>query len=384
MSKRLIFLVTAIFLLALASSGCSKPVPPQGGFEKPIKIGLILPMKGELENYGLLCKNAIDLAVDDVNSKGGVLGRKIEIFPGDDSSNENVAASIAAQFAQVQKVSAIVGPYTNQSAISAGPYANRLGVPMIAIRASEPNITQIGSYVFRACYVDKYQGTVLARFTERDLKLKKAAAIYNSGDPGAKDLIDNFKQEFEKLGGKVESVQVYDINATDFTAQVNEVAKTSPEVILLPDFEDKAGLIMKQVAEKGIKCTFLGTDLWNGENLLKIAGDVAVGSYFTAHFSPEDPDARVQEFVDLYQSDYGNKPGPSAALSYDAISLVIEAIKRANSDDPKKIRDALATIRGFKGVTGTFSFDEERNPKKGGTILKLEKDAQVFVKRIDP
>ncbi len=384
MSKRLyaLFIVISLFILAL--SGCSKPVPPQGGFEKPIKIGLILPMKGNLETYGTLCKNAIDIAVEEVNDKGGISGRKIEVLPGDDTANEKVAASITNQYVDIQKVSAIIGPYTTQSSTLAAPVANKAGVPMITIRASDPNITQIGNYIFRACYVNTYQGTILGRFAGQDLKLKRVAVMYNTSNPDAKTLIDNFKQELGKSGGILVGEQSYDPNTTDFTAQVSEVAKAGPDAILLTDFDSKDGLIIKKAADMGVKCTFLGTDLWNPENLLKVAGDAAVGSYFTAHFSPNDPDKKVQEFVELYKSDYGTKPGPSAALSYDAISLVIEAIKRANSSDPGKIRDALANIKNFKGATGTFSFDKDRNPKKGGTILKIEQNAQVFVKHVEP
>lgn len=384
MSKRLyaLFIVISLFILAL--SGCSKPVPPQGGFEKPIKIGLILPMKGNLETYGTLCKNAIDIAVEEVNDKGGISGRKIEVLPGDDTANEKVAASITNQYVDIQKVSAIIGPYTTQSSTLAAPVANKAGVPMITIRASDPNITQIGNYIFRACYVNTYQGTILGRFAGQDLKLKRVAVMYNTSNPDAKTLIDNFKQELGKSGGILVGEQSYDPNTTDFTAQISEVAKTGPDAILLTDFDSKDGLIIKKAADMGVKCIFLGTDLWNPENLLKVAGDAAVGSYFTAHFSPNDPDKKVQEFVELYKSDYGTKPGPSAALSYDAISLVIEAIKRANSSDPGKIRDALANIKNFKGATGTFSFDKDRNPKKGGTILKIEQNAQVFVKHVEP
>jgi branched-chain amino acid transport system substrate-binding protein len=232
--------------------------------------------------------------------------------------------------------------------------------------------------------VDTYQGTILGRFAGRDLKAKKAAVIYNSGDEDAKTLINNFKQEIEKSGGKVETVQSYDSKTTDFTSQLSEVEKVKPDVVLLPDFEDKAGQIIKKAAKMGIKTTYLGTDFWNVANLVKIAGKAAVGSYLTDHFSPEDPNPRVQKFVDLYDGDYGARPGPSAALSYDAISLVAEAMKKANSSDPERIRAALASIKNFKGVTGTYSFDDNRNPIKGGVILKVLEDGQTFEKRIEP
>lgn len=384
MRKRLLVSVALCVLAAILISGCSEPVPVKNVSSEKIKIGLILPQKGDFATYGLLCKNAIDLAVDEVNSRGGIAGRDIEAIPGDDASIANVAASITQQYTQIQKVSAIVGPYTTESSLTGAPVANRDGVPMIAIRASEPSVTQIGKYIFRACYVDIYQGTLLGQFAGKDLKAKKAAVIYNTDDQDAKLLIDNFKNKLKEYGCKVESVQTYDGKVNDYTSLVKELGVVRPDVVLLPDFEDRAGLIIKEIAKAGIKTTFLGTDLWKADNLIKIAGKDAEGSYFSSHFSPEDPNKTVQEFVDLYEGDFGIKPGPTAALAYDAMNLVIEAMKQSKSTEPAKIRDALANIRNFKGVTGTFKFDEDRNPIKGGVILKVERDGVVFEKRIEP
>jgi branched-chain amino acid transport system substrate-binding protein len=371
-------------LIIIALSGCTEPVPVKKKSEETIKIGLILPMQGDLEAYGVLSKRGIDLLVDEVNSTGGVLGRDIEVIPGDDASNPNGVPHIATEYTRIRKVSAIVGPFTDQSALVAAPIANRDGVPLITIRSSEPNITTIGKYIFRACYVDAYQGTVLGRFAGRDLKAKRAAIIYNSGDQSAKQLIDNFRRAFASYDGEVALVQAYDSNATDFTEQLKEVAKVKPEVMLLTDFDDKSGVIMKKAADMGIKCTFLGTDFWNTTNLVKVAGPAAEGSYFTAHFSADDPNKKVREFIDLYKGDYVAEPEASAALSYDAISLIVEAIKRANSVNPEKIRAALAGIKKFEGVTGTYSFDDERNPVKGGIIMKVKNGRSVFEKRIEP
>ncbi len=389
MSKRLFSLSFAsisliIISLTLSLSGCSKPVPPQGTFEQTVKIGLILPLKGDYEKYGTLCKNGIDLAVDEINARGGIDGKNLEVIPGNDTSEPKIAASIALNYAEVQKVSAIIGPYTSQSAQMAGPIANRTGVPMLAIRASESSVTKIGARIFRACYVDTYQGTLLGRFAGQNLKAKKAAVVYNSGDVDAKTLVNNFKREIEKYGGKVETIQSYASNTTDFTSQVRELEKVKPDVVLLPDFEDKAGQIIKKAAAMGVKTTYLGTDFWNVEQLIKIAGKAAVGSYLSDHFSPEDPNVETQRFVDSYNGDYGISPGPSAALSYDAVLLVAEAMKKANSTDPGKITNALASIKGFKGASGTYTFDADRNPVKGGVILKVLADGQAFERRIEP
>jgi len=385
-SKRLFILLIVFALLGVVLSGCSEPVPPRGGLEKTIKIGLILPMKGDYETYGLLSKQAIDLAIDEANAKGGILGYELEVVPGDDASNPNVTSHVAEQLTGVQKVVAIVGPYTNQSAVVAAPVANRDGVPMVAIRASETNITSVGKYIFRACYVDTYQGVLLGRFASQDLKVKKVAVIYNSEDKDAKVLIDNFKRELTTRDINDIKVKSYDGETVDFAPLLEELAGDQPDAILVNDFPDKVGVIIKQAREMGIKSTFLGTDFLgtNINSLLNVAGDAAAGTYFSSHFTPEDPDKKVQEFVELYEGDYGTKPGISSALSYDAVSLVIEAIKKADSTDPKKINNALAGIKNFKGVSGVFSFDDDRNPIKGGVIMKVVENGQTFEKRIEP
>lgn len=386
MFKRLFALFTILALLGIALSGCTEPVPQREELEKTIKIGLILPMKGDYETYGMLSKNAIDLAIDEANAKGGILGHRLEVVPGDDASNPNVTSHVAQQLTGVQKVVAIVGPYTNQSAVMAAPVANKDGVPMLAIRASESNITSVGKYIFRACYVDTYQGILLGRFAGNDLKVKKVAVVYNNEDKDAKALIENFKQELKKQ--KIDDIKTvsYDSKMTDFGPLLEKIAGDQPDAILVTDFPDKAGLIIKQAREMGIKSTFLGTDFLgaNIQGLISVAGDAAEGTCFSSHFTPEDPNKRVREFVELYEGDYGAKPGISSALSYDAVSLIIEAIKKAGSTDPDKIRNALAKINNFKGVSGTFSFDDNRNPIKGGVIMKVIKNGQAFEKRIEP
>ncbi|OFW33664.1 MAG: hypothetical protein A2074_02270 [Candidatus Aquicultor primus] len=365
-------------------SGCSEPVPTKSEGEDTIKIGLILPMKGELEVYGVLSKRAIDLAVDEINAQGGLLGMKVETIDGDDASNPNVSSHIANEYTQIRRVSAIVGPFTTQSALTAAPVANRDGVPLITIRSSEANITAIGKYIFRAGYVDSYQGTMLGEFAGRELKAKKAAVIFNTEDQDAQALVDAFKKAVTAYGGKVETVQSYGSDVTDFSAQLKEVAKVKPDVILLNDYDDKSSLIMKQAAELNITAKYLGTDFWNAFSLVKEAGAAAEGSYYTAHFSADDPNPKVQDFVELYEGDYVAKPELSSALSYDAMHLLFEAIKRADSTRPEKIATALAGIKNFEGVTGKFTFDENRNPIKGSVIMTIKDGKPVFAKRMEP
>ncbi|MDI6815665.1 MAG: ABC transporter substrate-binding protein [Actinomycetota bacterium] len=386
MFKRLFLtsLVLVSILSAMVLSGCSEPVPTKSESEETIKIGLILPMKGELEVYGVLSKRAIDLAVDEINAQGGLLGMQVETIDGDDASNPSVSSYIANEYTQIRRVSAIVGPFATQSALTAAPVANRDGVPLITIRSSEANITAIGKYIFRASYVDSYQGTMLGEFAGRELKAKKAAVIFNSEDQDAQALVDAFKKALTEHGGKVETVQSYASDVTDFSEQLEEVAKVQPDVILLNDYDDKSGLIMKQAAEMNITAKYLGTDFWNAFSLVKEAGAAAEGSYYTAHFSADDPNPKVKDFVELYEGDYVAKPEFSSALSYDAMHLLFEAIKRADSTRPEKIATALAGIKNFEGVTGKFTFDENRNPVKGSVIMTIKDGKPVFAKRMEP
>jgi branched-chain amino acid transport system substrate-binding protein len=225
---------------------------------------------------------------------------------------------------------------------------------------------------------------MLGKFAGRDLKAKKAAVIFNTEDQDAQALVDSFKKALAEHGGKVETVQSYGSGVTDFSAQLKEVAKAQPDVILLNDYDDNSSLIMKQAAELNITAKYLGTDFWNAFSLVKEAGAAAEGSYYTAHFSADDPNPKVKDFVELYEGDYVAKPEFSSALSYDAMHLLFEAVKRADSTRPEKIATALAGIKNFEGVTGKFTFDENRNPVKGSVIMTIKDGKPVFAKRLEP
>jgi branched-chain amino acid transport system substrate-binding protein len=382
--RRLFIVTVALAVITVLLSSCAEPVPPKGDAGRVITIGLILPLEGDYATFGQLCKNAIDLAVDQVNSSGGLLGMQIDAVPGNDGAGDVVAANAAEQFTQIQHVAAIVGPYTTQSSLAAASVCQANRTPMIAIRASEPQVTAAGSYIFRACYVDAYQGTLLGRFAAGDLKAGVAVAVYNQDDKSSSELINRFKKEIELGGGRLASVISYSESTKDFSKIAGKIAKEEPDVVLLPDFEDKAGMIIDNANRAGVKTVYLGTDLWDTEKLFKVAGKACLGSYVSRHFSPDDPNGRVKKFVSLYKDDYGVKPGPSAALAYDAINLTIEAIKKANSADPEKIRAALTETKNFRGVTGDFIFDENRNPLKGGAIVKIVEGGEKFEKRIEP
>jgi branched-chain amino acid transport system substrate-binding protein len=374
----------SVFILAMILTGCAEPVPPATDRGQIISIGLILPLDGDYAKYGQLCKNAIDLAVDAVNSGGGMLGMQVEAIAGNDGAGDMVAKSAAEQFVSVQHVSAIVGPYTNQFSLAAASVCQENHTPMISIRASERNVTEIGSCIFRACYLDTYQGEILGRFAARDLKAKKAVVVFNESDENSGELIENFKKEIKRGGGEVVAELPYKQTTSDFTDLGKKLAGIKPDVVFLPDYEDKAGLIMKEAASRGINTIYLGTDLWDTGKLYKIAGKACINSYLPRHFSPDDNSPEVKEFVKLYESDYGVKPGPSAALAYDAINLVFEAMRKANSADPREIRNALSGIKDYKGVTGNYTFDNNRNPQKGGVIVKIVEGGEKFEKRIAP
>jgi branched-chain amino acid transport system substrate-binding protein len=374
----------SISILAIALTGCAEPVPPVTDKGQTISIGLILPMDGDYAKYGQLCKNAIDLAVDKVNSGGGIMGMQVEAIAGNDGAGDMAAKSAAEQFVSVQHVSAIVGPYTNQSSLAAASVCQENHTPMISIRASERNITQVGNCVFRACYIDTYQGDILGRFAARDLKAKRAVVVFNKGDENSGKLIDNFKREMERGGGEVVAEIPYEQATNDFVDIGRKLSELKPDVVLLPDYEDKAGLVIKEAAYRGTETTYLGTDLWDTGKLYKIAGKACLNSYLPRHFSPDDSSPEVEKFVKLYESDYGVKPGPSAALAYDAINLVFEAMRRVNSADPREIRKALSGIHDYKGVTGNYTFDTDRNPQKGGVIVKIVEGGERFEKRINP
>jgi len=357
----------------------------QGG----LKIGLVAPLTGDVKTFGESSKNGFSLAVDEANAKGGILGKKIETVIADDKNDPTEASNAGSKLINQDMAKFIIGSVSSKCSIPLSEICQSSGVVMITPTSTNPKVTvrDDGSrkdYIFRACFIDPFQGTVTAKFALENDKAKTAAVLYDVGNDYTKGLAEYFKKAFTDGGGKVLVYESYTKDDVDFSALLTKVKQAKPDVIFLPDYYNKVGLIAKQARQIGIDAPLLGGDGWDSPDMLKIAGDAIYGGCFTNHYSPQDPSPEVQEWVKKYEAKYGFKPDALATLAYDATNMLIEGIRRAGSLDANKVRAALAALKNFKTVSGEVSIDNSGNPVKNAVILKYVPTGQEYVTRMGP
>lgn len=382
------FLALLLTVAVLAGScGGSTGGGAKATASEPIRIGLNLELSGPVATFGLHARQAADLAIDQLNGQGGVLGRKLQAVTLDNKS-DNAESTNVAQRLVSSGVVALVGPVTTGDTLAAVPVATQAGLPLVTPGATavpvtvDPATGKTRDWIFRVCFVDPDQGRVAADFAYRDLGARKAAILEDSTNDYSKGLAAAFKDRFEKLGGRVLLEQGFTQADQDFRSILTTARTQSPDLLYVPVYYDKAGIIVRQARELGIQAPILGGDGWDSPDLVKLAGAAALDrTYFTNHYSAQDPDPKVRSFVSAYRARYGSVPDALAALGYDAVMLVADAIRRAGSTDPAKIREALAATRSFHGVTGTVAFDTEHNPTKPVVVIAMKGGAQSFVGR---
>jgi branched-chain amino acid transport system substrate-binding protein len=369
-------------LLAGLSPGCKTPPA------KEIKIGLITPLSGDVKTFGESVKNAFEIAVEEANAKGGVAGRKITTFIVDDKNDPTEASNAANLLINQHGVEAIVGSVTSKTTIPVSDLAQSSRIPTITGTATNPKVTVADGkrkdYMFRACYTDSFQGTVMAKFARDTLHAATAAVLYDASNDYSKGIAEVFRDAFLRMGGKVPAYESYGKDDVDFSALLTKVKATKPEVLFLPDYYNKVGLIAKQVKETKLNVTLIGPDGWDSPELVNVAGDAIEGGYFSNHYSPEDTRPEVVNWVKKYKEKFQQTPDALGTLAYDATNMLLEAIRKANSGDPGKIRDALASLSGFEGVTGKFTMDENGDPIKSAVIIRIQGGKQKFLQVVNP
>lgn len=349
-----------------------------------IKIGAVTCLTGELSTFGVSSKQGADLAVGEINSAGGVLGQPIDLIVEDNGSKAGETATIFRKFVSQDKVAAILGDLTSSATMEGAPIAQDAKIPMLTPSATNVAITKVGNYIFRSCFVDPFTGRIMAKFALDQLKAKQAIVITDVKQDYSIGLTEAIRQYFVANGARILTELSYSSGDTNFRTQLTEVRMAHPDVIFLPGYYTEAALILRQAKQLGIDCPFVGGEGWDSPALIQIAGKSADGNYYTDHFSANDPSPRVQKFVQEYRAKYGSIPDALAALWYDGARLMAQALQRARSADPEKIRDALAGTRDFEGVTGRISIDENRNAAKPGVILKIENGALKMVQQVSP
>jgi len=355
--------------------GCDK--------NKEVVIGGVAPLTGEAATFGVSTKNGYDLAVAEWNAKGGVLGKQVKLVFADDKGDPAEGATVYTKLIEQDKACAIVGTVMSKVSLAGAPICQAAKVPMIATASTNPKVTGVGNFVFRACFIDPFQGTVGAKFAFDDLKAKKAACLFDVGNDYTKGLSEFFKTKFTALGGEVVGFEGHATGTSDFKAQLTKVLAAKPDVLYVSDYYSDVAIIAKQARELGFKGPLVGGDGWDSPKLVEIAGPAVEGCFFTNHYAKEDKAPIVQDFVKKYTAKYNAAPDALAALAYDATNIMLDAINRAGSTDGTAIQGALVKT-DLKVVTGQVKFDGDRNPVKSAVIIELKGGQQVYKTTVAP
>ena len=370
------------------ASGGTAAAPASGGTPgvtgDTILLGEVGSLTGSEATFGISTRNAIDLAIREVNAAGGVKGKKIDIRVYDNQSKPEEAAQAANRLINQDNVLLILGEVASSNSMAMAEKAQPAKVPMISNASTNPKVTEIGDYIFRVCFIDPFQGFVMAKFAHDNLKVNKVAVLRDLGSAYSQGLADVFERKYTEMGGKIVARETYTKGSTDFRSQLTAIKRGSPDAIYIPGYYNDIGLIARQARELGITATLMGGDGWDSEKLFELGGSAVEGSYFSNHYSPDDPSPRVQKFIAAYKAAYGSVPDSLAALGYDAAMVAVDAIKRAPSFDRAAIRDAIAQTKNYHGVTGSITLDEKRNATKSAVVLQVGKGKTKYVDTIAP
>ena len=362
MKKIALAALTAAAFFALAS--CAKKESDS------ITIGGIFPLSGNVSVYGVECKNGIDLAIEEINAAGGVNGKKLVLISEDDEGNPDKTVNAFQKLTTKDGVKIVIGSLTSGCTKAVTSRAQAQKILQIAPAATAPDITDAGDYIFRACFIDPFQGTVGGKFAAEDLAAKKAAILYDIGNDYSVGLTENFEKTFVSLGGSIVAKESYATNDKDFNAQLTKIKNANPDVLYLPDYYNVVSLIAKQARAQGINVALVGADGWDG--LTSNAGDEVLNGFYSNHYAVDSTSPAVQKYVAAFRSKYSKAPNAFAALGYDSVYLLKDAIEKAGSADSTAVKNALAAIKGDY-VTGNLSFDSKRNPIKAAVMLELVK-----------
>lgn len=381
-SLKLMSVLAGTMLMGSVLAGCGSSEN-----ENEIKVGANFERTGNVANYGQATLDGFNLAIKEINDAGGINGKKIKVVEADNKSEASEAVNAATKLISDDKVKVLVGPAVTANVIAETQVATDNKVPIIAPCATSPDVTvengSVKPFVFRSCFIDPQQGSVMAKFAAEKLKAKTAVIYVDNSSDYSKSLGKVFKEKFEAAGGKVVMEEAFLAKDQDFKAALTKLKTANADVVFVPAYYEEVGKIVKQARELGFTQPFLGTDGWDDPKVADIAGaDALNNTYFSTHYS--DKDEEVKGFVDAFTKEYGHAPNVFAALGYDAGKILADAIKRAGSDDPEKIQKALEETKDLKVGTGTITMDKDHNPIKQAVILENKNGDRVMVAKIMP
>jgi branched-chain amino acid transport system substrate-binding protein len=376
-------IILGLLVAATLAFSCSSP--GSNVDRTTIPIGFFGDLTGPTFNYGMSAKNGVLMAADEINQAGGINGHKIDIVIEDDKGSPEEAATATGKLIDRYKVVAIIGAGASGNSLAAAPKAQTAKVPLIAPSSTNPAVTQAGDYIFRACFIDAFQGEVMAKFAVNTLKAKRAAILLDFNSPYSRGLSEFFELSFKKLGGDVVTTQMYSQGDADYRGQLSVIKAASPDVVYIPGYYGDVAIISKQARQLGLTVPLLGADGWDAPELWDLGGDSLNGSFISNHYSADDPSDTIKKFSQAYRQRYGNlTPDAHAALAYDALRFLAEAIQKAGAAEGPKVRDALSQTKNFSGVTGIISMDHNRNAVKPAVILKLQDGKYIYQETIQP
>ena len=373
-------------------NACKKPDEPAKGGDgsKPaagdtIKVGEFASLTGKEATFGQSSHKGTLLAIEELNAAGGVLGKKFELITEDTQSKQGESASVVRKLVSRDKVIAVLGEVASGRSLEAAPICQNAKVPMISPSSTNPKVTEVGDFVFRVCFIDPFQGTVMALFAKNTLKAKNVAVLTDAAAPYSVGLATFFKEKFVADGGKIAVEQKFSSGDKDFKAQLTAIKAANPDAIFAPCYYTEAGLITQQARQLGINLPIFGGDGWEAPELLTIGGKAMDGTYYSTHYSPEDKAEMVATFVKKFKARWNNEvPDAMAALGYDSALVLADAIKRAGGTDSQKLRDALAATKDFVGVTGKTTLDAKRNATKPAVIIEVKDGKFVYKETVNP
>ncbi len=404
------FVPMLLAALALMVTGCEKKTQPasstqdtskqtaqgQGGpatatppatppaSSDTLLLGVSTSLTGGQATFGVSTRNGIEMALNEANKAGDVKGKKLAMRVYDNQGKPEEAAQAVTRLITQDHVLLVLGDVASSNSLAMAEKAQAAGVPMITPSSTNPAVTAKGDYIFRVCFIDPFQGFVMAKFARENLKLSKVAVLQDNKSAYSIGLTDVFTHKFTEMGGKITGVESYSQGDTDYRAQLTAIKKAAPDAIYVPGYYSEVGVIARQARELGLKVPLLGGDGWDSEKLFELGGSAIQGSYFSNHYSPENPDPRIQKFVSDYKATYGGVPDALAALAYDAANVAIAALKKAPDTSGKAIRDAIAQTKDFPGIAGTITLDENRNAVKPAVVLKVGDGKTEYVTTINP
>jgi branched-chain amino acid transport system substrate-binding protein len=395
--RRVSSVLVALATLALVT-GCEKKTKqatpstasgaaPSAASATPSNVvlfGEVGSLTGAQATFGISTRNGIEMAIAEANKEGGIKGKQIQVKVYDDMSRPEEAANAATRLINEDHVKVLLGEVASTNSLAMAGKANASHVPMISPSSTNPKVTEDKPDVFRVCFIDPFQGFVMAKFAHDNLHLNKVAVLKDQKSDYSIGLSDVFTRKFSELGGQITDTEAYSQGDSDYRAQLTAIKRSNPQAVYVPGYYTDVGLIARQARELGLTVPLLGGDGWESSRLYELGGSAINGSYYSNHYSSEDPSPRVQNFIAHYRERFGEVPDSLAALGYDAAKVAVDAMRRAPDLSGPAVRDAIAQTKDFPGVAGTISLDAQRNAIKPAVVLKVEDGKSHYVTTISP